>query len=311
MFSIDQSLSLFIPRVSLNIKKNYIKQKFESLRLGIVDHIDFVQKNKKGFLYKAAYIYFSQWFLSITVEHFQEKVFNPLKQARLIYDDPNFWIVLPNIAIYNKLIRKNANPVISTWTPTSGFHLNSDPRPPFNGKAWLKSLGFSITDNFTLGPKRSTCDTVDPFPIIPQSYIPDESVSLPNNFGAPEDESIDYEMMKTENDILDIPYEKKYRELIIIYQQIENELKNCKEMLEEANYRKENTEIQRRIAMEENAKLQLQLKEQEGELFYTREDNQYLNGALKNMEDELKRLYNDLDEQREDYENTIKELKSK
>lgn len=97
MSSIMQNLSLFIPYVFANITEERVARVFENNHLGIVDHVDFVRKtDKNGKPYHAVYIHFSHWFNNSTVENFQERVMNPDKEARVVYDDPWFWIVLQN-----------------------------------------------------------------------------------------------------------------------------------------------------------------------------------------------------------------------
>jgi hypothetical protein len=97
MSSIMQNLSLFIPYVFLNITEDRISRVFENNHLGVVDYVDFVRKtDKNGKPYNAVYVHFSHWFNSSAVENFQERVLNPDKEARVVYDDPWYWIVLQN-----------------------------------------------------------------------------------------------------------------------------------------------------------------------------------------------------------------------
>ena len=93
-----RQLSLFIPRVFANISEQRIERIFYSLGYGQVDRVDFVEKkgiNGTG-PYKSAYIHFDYWFDNDVADRFQERVRNPNKEARVVYDDPWFWIVLEN-----------------------------------------------------------------------------------------------------------------------------------------------------------------------------------------------------------------------
>lgn len=95
--SIMQNLSLFIPYVFSNITQERIARVFENNLLGVVDHVDLVRKtDKNGKTYNAAYVHFSHWFNNSVAENFQERVLSPDKEARVVYDDPWFWIVLQN-----------------------------------------------------------------------------------------------------------------------------------------------------------------------------------------------------------------------
>jgi len=110
-----ENISLFIPRVFGNITKERIAQKFKELLIGEVSRIDLVEKiAKSGEKYNSAYIHFNHWFNTSYAAKFQASVRNPDEEARVIYDDPWFWIVLENTArksvveaASNKLRRKN------------------------------------------------------------------------------------------------------------------------------------------------------------------------------------------------------------
>jgi len=96
MFS-PTDLSVFIPYVFPNVTKDRISAAFESNTLGIVDRIDLVSKtDASGKFYNYAFVHFSHWFDNDHAARFLEKVEDPSKQARLVYDDPWYWIVLPN-----------------------------------------------------------------------------------------------------------------------------------------------------------------------------------------------------------------------
>jgi hypothetical protein len=100
MSSINQQLSLFVPYMFPNITETRVALVFSHLHLGEVNHVDFIPKtDKKGRSYNAAYIHFDYWYEGSTVAHFQERVLNPDKEARLVYDEPWFWIVLENTAV--------------------------------------------------------------------------------------------------------------------------------------------------------------------------------------------------------------------
>lgn len=92
-----KNISLYIPHVFANYSKEDIAENMTSF--GVVSKIDFVSKmGKDGKPYNAAYIHFDHWFNTSTAANFQERVLNPEKEARVMYDDPWFWIVLENKA---------------------------------------------------------------------------------------------------------------------------------------------------------------------------------------------------------------------
>ena len=100
-------MSLFIPRVFSNITKDRIHNTMEMNLLGKVKRVDLVNKiDDKGKAYNSAYIHFHYWYNSIIVENFQERIRNPEKQARIVYEDPWYWIIIEN---YNTNTNTNIN----------------------------------------------------------------------------------------------------------------------------------------------------------------------------------------------------------
>jgi len=97
MSFVDQSLSLFIPRVFPNITQERISSIFYNLGLGDVKRVDRVLKQDgDGNEYYSVYVHFEYWYETNAVANFQERVTNPGKEARIVYDDPWWWIVLEN-----------------------------------------------------------------------------------------------------------------------------------------------------------------------------------------------------------------------
>jgi hypothetical protein len=92
-----QNISLYIPHVFDNYNKEMITKVFDDLEIGEIDHIDFVSKmGPNGKVYNAAYIHFDHWYDTITARNFQDRVQDPEKEAKIMYEDPWYWIVLEN-----------------------------------------------------------------------------------------------------------------------------------------------------------------------------------------------------------------------
>ena len=98
MTSMNQTiLSLFIPRVFENISDERIIKTFESLGYGKIRQIDRVLKHgSHGNPYYSVYVHFKYWNNTETVGTFQERVLNPELKARVVYQDPWYWVVLEN-----------------------------------------------------------------------------------------------------------------------------------------------------------------------------------------------------------------------
>lgn len=93
--SINQS-SVFIPRVFVNINKARISEIFDKLDLAVVDHIDLVRKHGPNGDYNSAYVHLKYWLKTDSSRRFRDNLFNSKDGAKLVYDDPWFWLVLPN-----------------------------------------------------------------------------------------------------------------------------------------------------------------------------------------------------------------------
>ena len=107
---INQSMSLYIPRVSLEITKEQIAYVFESNLFGEVSRVDLVSKTDyQEDYYNAAYIHFKEWQNTVMVHNFQEKLVNYMNgtlgtPARVVYNDPYYWNVFINKSALTKYI---------------------------------------------------------------------------------------------------------------------------------------------------------------------------------------------------------------
>jgi hypothetical protein len=90
-------MSLYIPHVFGNVTKEMMIKTIEFQGLGKVEKIDFVEKmGKNGKIYNSAFVHFEQWYDNISAIHFQERVKDKNKEARIVYKDPWFWVCFEN-----------------------------------------------------------------------------------------------------------------------------------------------------------------------------------------------------------------------
>ena len=93
------SFSVCIPRIFNNIPTSKIVNTFEVLDIGKVDKVDIIMKTGKyGEPIKMAFVHFSEWYNNSTAFHLRNKIENPYEDAKLVYDDPWYWIILPNLS---------------------------------------------------------------------------------------------------------------------------------------------------------------------------------------------------------------------
>ena len=98
---INQGLSLVIPRIFPQwIDEETIIRIFDKQQIGRIGKVSIVRKpDEPGYrnypIYKA-YLHFSVWYENEIAYNFQQRIYGPKKQARVVYDDPWFWVVFEN-----------------------------------------------------------------------------------------------------------------------------------------------------------------------------------------------------------------------
>jgi hypothetical protein len=84
--------SICIPRVSINIKKSYIKNIFEQIfGNNSIERIDLVKKTySNNKLYHTAFIHFNYWNNSSNVQAIRNRIMNN-QTFKIVYSEPWFW----------------------------------------------------------------------------------------------------------------------------------------------------------------------------------------------------------------------------
>ena len=89
-------LSVYIPRVFNNISAERITDVFQNQRLGRVHHVDFVPRVDDNEA-KMAFVHFEYWNTNnVACQHLIERIQDPQREARVVYEDPYYWLLLPN-----------------------------------------------------------------------------------------------------------------------------------------------------------------------------------------------------------------------
>jgi hypothetical protein len=96
-FQTNQRLSLVIPRVFPQwIDEQKIIRVFHDQHIGRIFKVSIKRMpNEKGRdypIYKA-FLYFSVWYDNEIAYNLQQRIFGPAKQARVVYDDPWYWVL--------------------------------------------------------------------------------------------------------------------------------------------------------------------------------------------------------------------------
>ena len=116
-----ENISLYIPHIFANYTKEDVIKVFEHQSIGNVKTIDFVSKmGKDGKVFNAAYVHFYEWYNNEGARNLHERVLHEEKEARIMYDDPWYWIILENKARkHNSGERKPRINIVSPETAMS------------------------------------------------------------------------------------------------------------------------------------------------------------------------------------------------
>lgn len=89
--------SIYIPRVYANISTEFVADTFERLNLGLVERVEVVPRPGDKTTYMA-FVYFTSWNTdNKSAVNIAIRINTPDgPQARIVYDDPWYWILLPN-----------------------------------------------------------------------------------------------------------------------------------------------------------------------------------------------------------------------
>jgi hypothetical protein len=91
-YFIDYGMTLYISNIENNYAKyNYIKRVFSELNIGEIKEITFINGTVKNC--KDGIIYMDKWCNNIIVENLQNKILDINEHAKIVYDDPKFWIL--------------------------------------------------------------------------------------------------------------------------------------------------------------------------------------------------------------------------
>ena len=94
----NENPSLCIPRVSMNITKNFVASIFEKVCFGKIARIDIItRKNDRGDEYQRIFVHFHYWFSNEYASKMREKIIEG-KEIKIVYDNPWFWKVSVNIS---------------------------------------------------------------------------------------------------------------------------------------------------------------------------------------------------------------------
>ena len=88
--------SMCIPRVFENISERQVREVFEQLDLGELDHIDIIERSsEKGEKYKRIFIHFRKWYWNDDAINARRRLVEG-KDIKVVYNMPWFWKISAN-----------------------------------------------------------------------------------------------------------------------------------------------------------------------------------------------------------------------
>ena len=93
----NNKLSVYIPRITPEwAHEAIVAEVFHRNELGLVERVDLVCKqSEQGNFYYQAFVHM-KWVDTQCARNIQKRIMNPLCQARLVHDDPSYWLLLEN-----------------------------------------------------------------------------------------------------------------------------------------------------------------------------------------------------------------------
>lgn len=98
--------SMCIPRVFDNVDEKQIRDVFQKLDLGKIDHIDVIERRtEKGDKYKRVFIHFTKWNLNEDACAARQRLVEG-KDIKVVYNNPWFWKISANRWPTNNVIKE-------------------------------------------------------------------------------------------------------------------------------------------------------------------------------------------------------------
>jgi hypothetical protein len=92
----DNQPSMCIPRVFENINELQVREVFEQLDLGELDHVDIIERrSEKGEKYKRIFIHFRKWYWNDDAINARRRLIDG-KDIKVVYNMPWFWKISAN-----------------------------------------------------------------------------------------------------------------------------------------------------------------------------------------------------------------------
>jgi len=162
------SYSVFIPRVFTNIGEERITSIFHSLSIGEVNRVDLIRKTgKNGDNYNMAFVHFNHLYDSPSAECFKRDVEDPEKKAKLIYDEPWFWLVLPfeekekPVQTFDNSLSFNTQPFVPQQMPQGMWMMTAEAGWQWCWQPQMNHMGYPIAPMLS-APALSTPTMVPP-----------------------------------------------------------------------------------------------------------------------------------------------------
>jgi hypothetical protein len=111
--------TLYIPDYVTPMDIDLIKETFEKLEIAKVREVEFLphlecEYNVEPEMYGAARVHIDYWFENECAQHMQDRIRNPYQEARLVFDDPTYWLIEQDEDDTEKIISRMSNSIRET-----------------------------------------------------------------------------------------------------------------------------------------------------------------------------------------------------
>ena len=84
-------MSIYIPSMWNHVSRDYVKHVFYKLDIGTVSEVEFINNHHNNSSQKSAFIHMQQFYSNTAAQNLAQRIMDPSKKARIVYDDPHYW----------------------------------------------------------------------------------------------------------------------------------------------------------------------------------------------------------------------------
>mgnify|MGYP001254297457 CR=1 FL=1 len=104
------NLSIFIPYAKLSVTREQVAVAFFRNNIGCVSHVDLIPKENDEGTYYQMFVHFEHWFDNTYSNNIRLQMLSG-QQARMVYDDPNYWNMFVNKSTNRNIVKNTKDEI--------------------------------------------------------------------------------------------------------------------------------------------------------------------------------------------------------